>query len=95
MPGEASGILRPVQNWTNVDTPTIAFGQGVSVTAIQMISAMSAIANDGVLMRPYIVRGFTDKDNLVKIRTPEVVRQVISPETASEYENDAQGSRLF
>ncbi|HPY35780.1 MAG TPA: penicillin-binding protein [Smithellaceae bacterium] len=83
LPGEASGILRSVQNWTNVDTATIAFGQGVSVTAIQMISAMSAIANDGVLMRPYIVRGFTDKDNnLVKMRTPEVVRQVISPETA-------------
>ncbi len=81
--GEASGLLRPQQNWTRVDTAAIAFGQGISVTAIQLITAMSAIANDGVLMKPYIVRGFTDKNNTpVKMFAPETVRRVISPETA-------------
>jgi cell division protein FtsI (penicillin-binding protein 3) len=83
LPGESSGILRPIQNWSNVDTATIAFGQGISVTAIQLISAMSAIANGGILMKPYIVRGLTDQDaNPVIMYTPEVVRQVISKETA-------------
>ncbi|MBN1473796.1 MAG: transpeptidase family protein, partial [Syntrophaceae bacterium] len=83
LPGESSGILRPAQNWTKVDTASIAFGQGISVTAIQLISAMSAIANKGVLMKPYIVRGLTDKENNpVKMQTPEVVRQVISEGTA-------------
>jgi len=81
--GEAKGLLRPMQKWTKVDTAMIAFGQGISVTAIQLISAISAIANNGILMKPYIVRGFTDNDNrLVKMYTPTVARQVISPETA-------------
>ena len=83
LPGESSGILRSAQNWTKVDTASIAFGQGISVTAIQLISAMSAIANNGILMKPYIVRGLTDKENNpVKMQVPEVVRQVISEGTA-------------
>ncbi|MHB8137293.1 MAG: penicillin-binding protein [Smithellaceae bacterium] len=81
--GEAAGVLRPVKNWTEVDTANIGFGQGVSVTAIQLIGAMSAIANNGVLMKPYIVRGLTDKNNKpVKMYAPETVRRVVSPETA-------------
>ena len=81
--GEAAGVLRPAKNWTNVDTANIGFGQGVSVTAIQLITAMSAIANNGVLMKPYIVRGLTDKNNNpVKMYAPETVRRVVSPETA-------------
>ncbi|MFO7570464.1 MAG: penicillin-binding protein [Smithellaceae bacterium] len=81
--GEASGLLRPVQQWTEVDTAAISFGQGISVTAIQLVAAMSAIANNGVLMKPYVVRGLTDKhNNPVKMYTPEAVRQVISPKTA-------------
>lgn len=83
LPGESSGILRPIQNWSSVDTATIAFGQGISVTAIQLITAMSAIANNGVLMKPHIVRGLTDQnDNPIIMYAPEVVRQVVSPQTA-------------
>jgi cell division protein FtsI (penicillin-binding protein 3) len=83
LPGEVSGLVRPVQDWVPVDTAMIAFGQGISVTAIQLISAISAIANHGVLMKPYIVRGIADKDNrLVKLYTPTEVRRVISPEVA-------------
>jgi cell division protein FtsI (penicillin-binding protein 3) len=85
LPGESSGILRAPQNWTKVDTATIAFGQGVSVTAIQLITALSAIANDGVLMKPYVVRGLIDhKGHVVKEFTPTVVRRVISPSTAGK-----------
>lgn len=83
LPGESSGLVRPVKNWVPVDTAMIAFGQGISVTAIQLISAFSAIANDGVLMKPYLVRGVADQNNnLVKLYTPTVVRKVIAPGTA-------------
>ena len=83
LPGETAGLLRPVRNWTRVDTSTVAFGQGVSVTAIQLISALSAIANQGVLMKPYIVRGLVDKQGqIIKKYDPTPVRQVISPQTA-------------
>ena len=83
LPGETVGLLRPVHNWTRVDTSTIAFGQGISVTAIQLITALSAIANQGVLMKPYIVRGLVDKKGqIIKKYAPTPVRQVISPRTA-------------
>lgn len=83
LPGEASGILRPVQRWTTVDAATIAFGQGISVTAIQLISAFSAVANKGVLMKPYLVKGIVDqKGEMIREFKPTVVRQVISAPTA-------------
>ena len=88
LPGESPGVVRPVKNWTKVDAATIAFGQGVSVTAIQMITAMSAIANGGVLMKPYILRSVTDKSNIpIKMYNPTVVRKVISAETAKRLTN--------
>ncbi|PKN17568.1 MAG: penicillin-binding protein [Deltaproteobacteria bacterium HGW-Deltaproteobacteria-6] len=81
--GEAAGVLMPVKRWTKVDTANIGFGQGISVTAIQLITAMSAIANGGVLMKPYIVRGLTDKNNNpIKMYAPETVRRVVSQDTA-------------
>jgi cell division protein FtsI (penicillin-binding protein 3) len=83
LPGEVSGLLRPVEKWTRVDASTIAFGQGISVTAIQLITALSAIANKGVLMKPFVVRGLMDrKGKLIQTYHPTVVRRVISPETA-------------
>lgn len=88
LPGESAGSVRPVKNWVPVDTAMIAFGQGVSVTAIQLITAVSAIANNGVLMKPYIVRGVADQDNrLVKLYTPTTVRKVISPDVAKRLTN--------
>jgi cell division protein FtsI (penicillin-binding protein 3) len=81
--GESSGLLRPVSDWTRVDTSTIAFGQGISVTAIQLLSALSAIANHGVLMKPYIVRALVDKKGqVIEQYSPTIVRNVISPATA-------------
>ncbi|MDO8785900.1 MAG: penicillin-binding transpeptidase domain-containing protein, partial [Syntrophales bacterium] len=83
LPGESTGLLRPLERWTRVDASTIAFGQGISVTAIQLITALSAIANDGVLMKPYVVRGLVDnKGQIVKVNRPTFVRRVISPNTA-------------
>jgi cell division protein FtsI (penicillin-binding protein 3) len=83
LPGEVGGLLRPVEKWTRVDAATVAFGQGISVTAIQLITALSSVANQGVLMKPFIVRGLMDrKGNLVQAYHPTVVRRVISTETA-------------
>jgi cell division protein FtsI (penicillin-binding protein 3) len=88
LPGEVSGLLRPVENWTRVDAATIAFGQGISVTAIQLISALSTIANQGVLMKPFVVRGLMDrKGNLIQVYHPTAVRRVVSPETAKRLTN--------
>ncbi|MBU4074272.1 MAG: PASTA domain-containing protein, partial [Proteobacteria bacterium] len=83
LPGEVRGILRPVEKWTRVDAATIAFGQGISVTAIQLITALSTIANQGVMMKPFVVRGLMDrKGNVVQSYRPTVVRRVISSQTA-------------
>ena len=83
LPGEAKGILRNPSRWRRVDFATMAFGQGISVTAIQLITAMSAIANDGVLMKPYVVKGLVNRQGeIIEQYTPEVVRRVISEDTA-------------
>ena len=83
LPGEIQGILRDVDGWTDVDLATIAFGQGISVTAIQLITAISAIANHGVLMKPHVVRGMIDKNGqVINEFKPTVIRRVVSPVTA-------------
>jgi cell division protein FtsI/penicillin-binding protein 2 len=85
LPGEARGILYPVKNWTKVSIAQIPMGHGVAVTRLQMAMAMSAIANNGLLMRPMIVNRLQDRDGRVIERyEPQSVRQVVRPETASE-----------
>lgn len=82
-PGESPGALSHYKRWTVVDTGAIAFGQGVSVTALQMIGAAAALANDGILMRPYVVQAVLGPDGQpVRTTTPEALRQVVSPQTA-------------
>ena len=58
LPGESSGILAPASAWTKANHATIAFGQGISVTALQMVRAVGAIANGGVMIDPSVVSGF-------------------------------------
>ncbi|MCX8117184.1 MAG: transpeptidase family protein [Desulfobacterota bacterium] len=83
LPGEAKGIVRHPRYWPPITLQTIAFGQGIAVTGIQMASAFSAIVNGGVLMRPQIVEKITDeKGREVQSFQPEEVRRVISEETS-------------
>ena len=84
-PGEVSGFMRPYQKWHMVDQANVAFGQGISVTAIQMAMAISALANDGLLMKPYIVKEIRDANGtVIKKATPRAVRQAVSMQTAHE-----------
>ncbi len=83
LPGEVNGVVWPYNRWGEIEAANICFGQGVTVTGIQLASALGAIANDGRLMKPYVVRQILDqKGNPVKQFPPQPVRQVISPETA-------------
>jgi len=82
-PGETSGSLSHYNRWAKIDAGVISFGQGVAVSALQLITAASAIANDGVLMAPYIVQAITDQNGrLIKSSSPRKVRRVVSLETA-------------
>lgn len=83
LPGEAGGLLRPPSRWFEIDLAAISFGQGLSVTPIQMASAMSAIANGGMLMEPYLVEKIIDDEGqVVQRRLPQVKRRVLSEATA-------------
>ncbi|WP_407314725.1 penicillin-binding protein [Desulfosporosinus sp. SB140] len=86
--GEESGILVPQDKARELDLATMSFGQANSVTPIQLLTAISAIANGGTLYRPYIVDKITTPDGqLVQQQKPTPVRQVISKETASQMTN--------
>lgn len=75
LPGETKGSLRPLENDArDINFATASFGQGISVTPIQLLTALSAIANDGVMMRPYVNAELGPKE----------IRRVISEETARQ-----------
>jgi cell division protein FtsI/penicillin-binding protein 2 len=81
--GESPGQVRtPADDgWSEVDMATNSFGQGINVTPLQLITAIAAIANDGRLMRPYVVQEIRRGDES-EVTQPTMVRQVITPETA-------------
>jgi len=82
-PGESAGSLSNYKRWSDLDTGAIAFGQGISVTALQLITAASAIANDGVMMKPHVVQAVTDQNGRpVRKVSPKVVGQIISAQNA-------------
>ncbi len=84
IPGEVPGMVRSADKWSAIDLATHAFGQGISVTPIQLVMAYAAIANGGLLMRPFLVRRVTAPNGDVLISNqPHVVRRVISQKTAS------------
>ena len=82
LPGEVGGVLHPVKDWSKVSIAQIPMGHGVAVTRLQMLMAMSALANDGWLMRPMIVSRLEDRaGNVVQRYAPQRVRQVVSEST--------------
>jgi cell division protein FtsI/penicillin-binding protein 2 len=85
LPGESPGISHPVKKWNGLSISRIPIGQGIATTPLQMLMAMSAIANDGLLMKPIVVSRLVDRNGTVVAHNdPMPVRQVISPSTARE-----------
>jgi cell division protein FtsI (penicillin-binding protein 3) len=83
-PGEVRGILRSSDKWQEIDWANIAFGQGVSVTLLQIASAFSVIANGGLLWKPYLVKEVSrDSADSVLVNKPKLIRRVVREETAT------------
>lgn len=85
LPGEAAGILVPKSRAKQIDLATMSMGQANAVTAVQLLAAVSAVANEGKLMQPYLVKQVINNEGeIIKNVEPKVVRRVISSETARE-----------
>jgi cell division protein FtsI (penicillin-binding protein 3) len=83
LPGEGTGFIPAPRRWPDLVLACMGFGQGVSLTALQLACAYSAVANDGVLMKPFVVKAVLDaQGNVVHSTNPTPVRQVVSPKTA-------------
>jgi len=82
LPGESAGIVHPASDWTGRTRYTTSFGQGYSVNALQMVSAVGTFANDGVRVQPSLISGVKEADGSVRpLGEPESTR-VVSSETA-------------
>ncbi len=83
VPGEVPGMLRDRSRWYPLDLATISFGQGLSITSLQLVTAVSAIANGGLLMKPYLVDKITDDaGTVIRQFHPEIRRRVNSAHTS-------------
>lgn len=82
-PGETAGSLASYKRWRGMDGSAVSFGHGLSVSAVQLSAAVNALANDGVLMRPFVVQAVMDADGRdVKRFEPKIVRRAVSVHTA-------------
>ncbi|HJU28588.1 MAG TPA: penicillin-binding protein, partial [Candidatus Binataceae bacterium] len=85
LPGEARGLLRSPSSWREIELADHGFGQGIAVTPIQMASAYAAIANGGVVMRPYVLKAAYDASGReILAHTPQALRRAVSPDVAHE-----------
>jgi cell division protein FtsI/penicillin-binding protein 2 len=78
---ESTSYLKPYERWTKLDLITASYGQGISATPLQVISAISTIANDGKRMQPYIVDAMIEGEEM-NVTIPQIISQPISEETA-------------
>ncbi len=86
MPGESKGLLRRLENWSAVSIGSISMGQEVGVTPMQLISAVSAIANGGMLYKPHVIAELRRGERVLAAEGPTAPaepRKVIRPETAA------------
>lgn len=93
LPGEVNGITKEPRQWSKISIAAIPIGQEVGVTALQLVSAISVIANGGQLMRPYIVQEIRDKQGeTIKKFYPVMMRKVISLDTAARVKKILTGA---
>jgi len=85
LPGEISGLLTLPYKWSRIHLGTISFGQGISISPIQLLTAFSSIANRGILMKPYLVKAiFDDNGKIIKEFHPESKGRSVSQHSASQ-----------
>ena len=82
LPGESGGILPPPEGWADINHATIAFGQGLSVTVLQMAAAVAAVANGGTYVQPSLVSGFVQPDGSTTPAPAPETRRVVSERAA-------------
>ena len=82
LPGESAGILRPVSDWSGTTAPTVSFGQGYSLTAMQATSVFATIANNGVRVSPTVIAGTSDASGHFTPAGNRTTTRVISEDTA-------------
>ena len=84
LPGESAGLFRPVSDWSGTTAPTVAFGQGYSLTAMQATSIFATIANDGVRVSPTVIAGTTDASGKYTAAAGRTSERVVSAQTAQQ-----------
>ncbi|HEY6677337.1 MAG TPA: penicillin-binding protein 2 [Actinomycetota bacterium] len=81
-PGESAGMMLPLYQWSDTSLATMAYGQGIAVTPLQMISVYATIANGGVWVQPRLVRGTIDPEGVFHPAPSSSTRRVVSDDTA-------------
>jgi cell division protein FtsI (penicillin-binding protein 3) len=94
LPGETVGILRKVERWQSSSIGSIAMGQEIGVTPVQMASAFGALANDGLRIAPHLVREIRDVSGAVVFKAQPEQRRVVSAETAISLRGMLEGVTL-
>ncbi|MGI6092583.1 MAG: stage V sporulation protein D [Veillonellaceae bacterium] len=88
LPGEAKGIMINKNQVKPINIATMSMGQSIAVTPIQLLTAVSAVANDGLRVRPQIVREVRDKaGNVIRGFQPDIVERIVNVDTAKEVKN--------
>ena len=82
-PGESKGILRDVYDWQGTEKMTVAYGYGFASTALQLVSAVNTVANNGTYVAPKLVRGTVDKSGKLTETKASETREVLKPEVAA------------
>jgi cell division protein FtsI (penicillin-binding protein 3) len=94
LPGESKGLVRPLENWTPISVGSISMGQEIGVTPIQLLSAVSAIANGGLLYRPHVVKELRQGSQILALAGERAVSepgQVLRPQTAATLRHLMEG----
>lgn len=84
---ESTSYLKPLEQWTKLDLITASYGQSISATSLQVVSAFSALANGGTRMRPYIISSISDEKETINIK-PQIISQPVSKEVADIISKD-------
>jgi cell division protein FtsI/penicillin-binding protein 2 len=83
LPGEAKGFIPSPRSWSDFVLSCVGFGQGISLTPLQLVCAYGALANDGILMKPFVVKAVLEENgDTLESKSPTQIRRVVSQQTA-------------